>query len=176
MTLDGICDHTALAADDELHQHYTGLLRSSSTLLYGRITYQLMESYWPTIVENPTGNKADDDFAIAIGEIPKLVFSRTLKNVEWESARLAKRDIHEEVSELKRQGGKDILVGSRSLIVMMLNLNLVDEFQLTVQPIIAGNGLPLFDNIKDRVHLKLLKTKTFASSGSTTFYYAPIKK
>jgi len=164
MTLDGFCDHTALIADDEIHQHYNELLRNTDTLIYGRITYQLMESYWPTVVKNPTGNKPMDEFAVIIDNISKTVFSHTLKNVEWKNVKLAKRNIKEEVLELRQQAGKDILVGSRSLIVALLNLNLIDEFQLSVQPIIAGKGLPLFKNINDKINLKLLKTKTFISS------------
>jgi len=175
MTLDGFCDHTALIADDEIHQHYYELLRSSGTLLYGRITYQLMENYWPTVVKNPTGNKPTDEFAVAIDNIPKIVFSRTLQHVNWKNAKLAKKDIKEEVLELKQHAGKDILAGSRSLIVALLNLNLIDEFQLSVQPIIAGSGLPLFKNITDRIDLKLLKTKTFGC-GAVTLYYEPAKK
>jgi dihydrofolate reductase len=175
MTLDGFCDHTAMIADDEIHQHYNELLRSARTLVYGRITYQLMESYWPTVVKNPTGNKPTDEFAVIIDNISKIVFSHTLKNVEWENAKLAKRDIKEEVLELKQQAGKPILVGSPSLIVTLMNLNLIDEFQLCVHPIILGNGLPLFKNINDRINLKLLKTKTFGS-GSIMLYYEPLKK
>src|SRR5262245_61583688 len=115
MTLDGFCDHTTMVADDEIHQHYNELLRSGGTLIYGRITYQLMESYWPNVVKNPTGNKPVDEFAVLIDNLPKIVFSHTLKNVQWETARLAKKDIKEEVLELKKETGKDILVGSRSL-------------------------------------------------------------
>src|SRR4030095_11731409 len=180
MTLDGFCDHTAMIADDEIHEHYNDLLRSGDSLLYGRITYQLMESYWPTVVKNPTGNKPADDFAVLIDDIPKIVFSRTLKDddptiIGWKNARVAKRSVAEEVLELKRQPGKDILVGSPSLIVAVLNLNLVDEFQISVQPTIVGKGLPLLKNINDRINLKLLKTKTFGC-GAVTFYYEPGKK
>ena len=134
MTLDGFCDHTTLIADEEIHQHYNELLRSAGAVLYGRITYQLME-YWPPIVKNPTGNKAMDEFAITMDNVPKIVFSRTLQHVEWKTARLAKGDIQEEVAALRQQAGKDILVGSRSLIVTLLNLNLIDEFQICVQRI-----------------------------------------
>ena len=176
MTLDGFCDHTAMIADDELHQHYTELLRSAGAILYGRITYQLMESYWPTVVKNPTGNKPTDEFAVLIQNIPKIVFSRTLKNVEWKNVKLAKRDVKEEVLELKRQPGKDIFVGSPSLIVALMKLNLIDEYQLTVHPVLLGNGLPLFKDINERIILKLVKTKTFSSSGSMTLYYEPTKK
>jgi dihydrofolate reductase len=175
MTLDGFCDHTAMIADDEIHEHYNDLLRSGDTLIYGRITYRLMESYWPTLVKNPTGNKSEDDFAILIDNISKIVFSRTLKNVEWKNSRVAKKGIKEEILELKQQPGKDIFVGSPSLIVAVLNLNLVDEFQICVQPTIVGKGLQLLKNINDRINLKLLKTKTFGC-GAVTCYYEPAKK
>ena len=75
MTLDGFCNHTAMITDEEIHQHYNVLLRNSDTLIYGRITYQLMESYWPSLVKNPTGNQPMDEFAILINNISKIVFS-----------------------------------------------------------------------------------------------------
>src|SRR5215813_4160225 len=96
MTLDGISDHTAGIPDEEIHQHYTELLGQGDAILYGRTTYQLME-FWRTLLENPSVEKSMNDFAMAINKIPKIVFSRTLKNVEWESATIAKRDLQEEV-------------------------------------------------------------------------------
>ena len=174
MTLDGFCDHTAGVADDELHQHYSELLSSAGALLYGRITYQLME-YWRTVLKNPTGNKPQDDFAVMIDKIPKIVFSRTLKSIDWESAKLATKDIKEEVLELRQQAGKDIFIGSPSLIVTLTQLGLIDEYQLCVHPVILGKGLPLFKNINDRILLKLLKTKKLGS-GAIVFYYEPTKK
>jgi len=175
MTLDGYCDHTVMIADDEIHQHYTEVLNNSGTLIYGRITYQLMESYWPSVVKAPTGNKPMDEFAVAIDNISKIVFSRTLKNVDWKNTTLKKEIIREEIIELKQQSGKDILVGSPSLIVALSQLNLIDEYQLGVQPTIIGSGLPLFKSIRDRVDLKLLKTKTFGC-GAIMLYYETIKK
>jgi dihydrofolate reductase len=182
MTLDGFCDHTAMIADEEIHQHYNELLISADTLIYGRITYQLMESYWPSVVKKPTGIKATDEFAVLIDNISKIVFSRTLKNVDpiiigWKNTKLKREVIKEEVLELKqsRNGrSKDIVVGSPSLIVACMNLNLIDEYQLSVQPTVLGGGLPLFKNIRDRVNLKLLKTKTFGC-GAVTMYYEPAK-
>lgn len=174
MTVDGFCDHTAITPDEEIHQHYADLLSNAGTILYGRITYQLME-YWRDVLKNPTGEKSMDDFAVAIDKVPKIVFSHTLKNVDWETATLATRDLKEEVSTLQQQAGKDIFVGSPSLIVALTNLNLIDELQLCVHPIIVGKGLPLFKNIQDSVHLKLLKTKIFAG-GAVIFYYQPEKK
>jgi dihydrofolate reductase len=175
MTLDGDCNHESLSGDDETHQHYADLLRSMDTLIYGRVTYQLMESYWPTVVKNPTGNKQTDDFAVALENISKVVFSHTMKGISWNNARLANRGIKEEILDLKQQTGRDIFVGSRSLIITSLNLGLVDEFQISVLPIISGKGLPLFENITERMDLKLLRTKTFGS-GAVTFYYEPVRK
>jgi dihydrofolate reductase len=174
LTLDGFCNHTAMIADEEIHQHYNELLSSADTLIYGRITYQLMESYWPSIVKNPTGNKPMDEFAVLIDNISKIVFSRTLKNVDWKNTELKKEVIREEVLQLRQQAGKNILVGSPGLIVALMQLDLVDEYQISVQPTVLGSGLPLFKNIRDRVNLKLLKTKTFGC-GAVTMYYEPIK-
>ncbi len=172
MTLDGFCDHTAVIPSDEGMRFFNDLFRNADTLLYGRITYQLMEDYWPAIVKNPTGDKLDDEFAVLIDNISKIVFSRTLKWVDWRNSRLKYELIQEEVLELKQQSGKNILAGSPSLIVALANLGLVDEFQLVVHPVISGSGLPLFKNIKDRINLKPLKTKTF-DSGAVILFYEP---
>src|SRR5262245_17916238 len=116
MTLDGFCDHTAINPDEEIHQHYTDLLRNGDAVLYGKITYQLMQ-FWQPLIKNPSGEKSMDDFALAIDKIPKIVFSHTLKDTEWDSAKLAIQPIEEMVKELKQQPGRDIFVGSRSLII-----------------------------------------------------------
>ncbi len=174
MTLDGFCDHTAIIPDEEIHQHYADLLSNGDVILYGRITYQLMQ-FWQTLIKNPSGEKSMDDFAIAIDKIPKIVFSRTLQNTEWDSAILSNKPIEEEVLELKQQSGKDILVGSRSLIIQLMELNLIDEFQLCIHPVLVGKGLPLFEKINNRTIFKLIKTKTF-SGGAVMLYYEPINK
>lgn len=174
MTLDGYCDHTAIIPDEEIHQHYADLLDNAGVILYGRITYQLMQ-YWQTLIKNPSGEKSMDDFAVAIDKIPKIVFSQKLKNTEWDSAKLANQPIEDEVLKLKQQSGKDIFVGSRSLIIQLMKLNLIDEYQLSVHPVIAGSGLPLFENISDRTVLKLIKTKTF-SGGAVLLCYEPINE
>jgi dihydrofolate reductase len=174
ITLDGFCDHTAGIVDDELHEHYNEVLQSGDTLLYGRITYQLMESYWPEVVKHPTGNKPEDEFAGLIDNISKVVFSHTLKKVDWKNARLATRSLKEEVLELKQQPGKAILAGSPSIISKLTQLDLIDEYQLCVHPIILGSGLRLFNSIVDRKNLKLIKTKPFGS-GAIILYYEPVK-
>lgn len=172
MSIDGYCDHTGMVADDELHQYYTDMLRNAGLLLYGRITYQLMESYWPEVVKNPTGNTSTDDFARAIDAVPKIVYSRTLKTIDWKSATLKNELLAEEIEALKKQPGKDIFVGSPSLIVALTDLKLLDEYQLCVHPVLAQSGLPLFGQIKERVVLKLLNTKPLPG-GQVVLGYAP---
>lgn len=174
LTLDGFCDHTALIADEEIHQHYNELMSNADAVLFGRITYQLMESSWPPIVKNPTGFKSIDEFAILIDNIPKIVFSNTLKTVEWRNSSLATEDIKEVVLKLKQQPGKNIFAGSRTIILTLMQLGLIDEYQFCVQPIVLGSGLPLFKNIGERKNLNLLKTKTFRC-GAIILYYEPTK-
>jgi dihydrofolate reductase len=174
MTLDGFCDHTAMTADDEIHQHYNDLLSDADLLIYGRTTYQLMESYWPAVVKDPTGNKPADDFAVLIDDIPKIVYSRTLRNVDWNNTELKNELVKEEILELKQKTGKNILAGSPSMIVAFSQLGLVDEYQLGLHPTVVGTGLPLFKNIHDRIDLKLSGTKTFGC-GALMLYYEPTK-
>jgi dihydrofolate reductase len=172
MTLDGFCDHTSgLVADEELHYHYADLLNNAGVILYGRTTYQLMQ-FWQTLLTNPSEEKSMNDFAISIDTIDKLIFSNTLKDTGWGTAKLVNRPLDEEVLELKQQSGKDIIVGSRSLIIQLLNSNLIDELQICIHPVVEGKGLPLFAQVKNRFFFKLLKTK-FLKSGATVFYYEP---
>lgn len=169
MTLDGFCDHTAVNPDEEIHQHYADLMSKAGTMLYGRITYELMQ-FWQHLIENPSGQKSMDDFALVMDGTPKIVFSHTLKTVDWSSAKLANRNLEQEVLALKQQSGKDIFIGSRSIIIQLMKLNLIDELQLMVHPVIAGSGMPLFEHLNDRTVLELLKTKNF-SSGAVILYY-----
>jgi dihydrofolate reductase len=169
MTLDGFCDHTAMTADDEIHQHYADLLRDADTVIYGRITFELME-YWRDVVKNPTGNDATDDFALTMENIQKIVYSRTLDHVDWKGAELKREIVKDEILDLKHRSVRNILVGSPGLIVALGNLGLIDEYQVGVQPIVIGHGLPLFKNISDKIDLKLIKTKTF-ECGAVIIYY-----
>src|SRR5690606_14922841 len=171
MTLDGVCDHTAGIVDEGLHQHYTDLIDNAGIILYGRTTYQLMQ-FWQELLKKPSGEESMDDFAVSIDKIQKLVFSNTLKDTGWNSAKLAKRPLDEEVLELKQQSGRDILVGSRSLIIQLLNADLIDELQICINKIVEGKGLLLFDQIKDRIMLSLIKTKLL-NTGAAVFYYTP---
>nr|WP_288837037.1 dihydrofolate reductase family protein [uncultured Flavobacterium sp.] len=174
MTLDGVCDHTAGVPDEELHRHYTELLDNAGFILYGRKTYELMH-FWQTVLESPSDKKSMNDFAMSIDKIQKVVFSNTLKDTGWDSASLANGPLAEEVFDLKQKSAKDVLVGSRSLIIQLLNDNVIDELQICIHPVIEGRGLHLFDQIKDRIFLKLIKTKPF-DSGAIVLYYEPMSK
>lgn len=170
MTLDGYADHTAGIANDETHEHYNDLMRSAGVLVYGRITYQLMESYWPLLVADPSGNKPQDDFAILMDNVPKLVFSRTLRQLSWDNAKLASADLKTEIDALKQLSGKDIFIGSPGMIAQAAQLSLIDEFQIAIHPVILGQGLVLFKNITNQIDLKLQKTKVL-NCGVIILYY-----
>ncbi|MCF7797993.1 MAG: dihydrofolate reductase family protein [Lentisphaeria bacterium] len=171
VTLDGFCDHTAIHPDEEIHAHYAELLSRADAVLYGRMTYELMK-FWQELIVNPSGEQSMDDFAVTIDNTPKIVFSHTLKTTGWDSAELSNQPLEQNVMTLRQQSGGDILVGSRSLIIQLMQQNLIDEYQLCVHPVIAGNGLPLFEKMNDHKILKLIKTKPF-SGGAIVLYYEP---
>ncbi|QOJ28283.1 MAG: dihydrofolate reductase family protein [Ignavibacteriales bacterium] len=173
MTLDGRFDHTAVDPDEEIHNHYSEQLKNADTALFGRITYQLM-TYWQTLLQNPSGNKAMDDFALAIDGIQKIVFSKTLTHTGWHSASIAKQGLRDEVLALRQMPGRDILVSSRSIIVGLLNLNLIDELQLCIHPVAAGTGQMLFEDLNIRSKFALVNLKTF-SGGAVLLCYQPLK-
>lgn len=175
LTVDGVYDHTAGMPDKEIHEHYTALLRNASAVLYGRITFQLME-FWRGLVAIPSGEKSMDDFAIAIDNTPKIVFSHTLQKSDWKTARVATRNLEAELEELKKSStskNKDIFVGSRSLIIQLMNLHLIDELQLCIHPVVAGSGSKLFENFHERVLLKFVHRKIFVG-GAVILYYEPL--
>jgi len=171
MRLDGYCDHTLIDADEELHDHFTSLLSQGSSILYGRITFQLME-YWRTLIENPSGEQSLDEFAAIMNQIPKVVFSRTLTDTGWDTATLAQKELEQEVRELKQQPGSPILAGSRSIIQQLLKLGLVDELQICLHPVIAGRGQPLFETAEESVTLNLLKSLPM-TNGAVNLIYQP---
>lgn len=171
LTIDGFCDHDAVEPDAEVHDHYTNLLKKGEAILYGRKTYELMK-FWKPFLENPSEDRSMNDFALAIDGIEKIVFSNTLTSVDWKSAKLAIGSLEETVLSLKKERKDDILVGSRSLINQLMRLKLIDEYQLCFHPVIAGGGLPLFDENHDRQVLNLLTSKTF-KEGAIVHYYQP---
>jgi dihydrofolate reductase len=163
-----------LSYDEELARYADELVKKVGSPVYGRTTYQLMESYWPTVLTKPNANKHALEHAQWVENVPKIVFSKTLNEVTWNNTRLIKDNIAEEVKKLKEQPGKDLAIfGSPGLAATFMNLGLIDEYKLTVHPIILGNGISVFNNNTTKSSLKLLDTKTL-KSGVITLHYATI--
>jgi Dihydrofolate reductase len=157
--------------DEEFNEYAIDLLNSVDILLFGRVTYELMASYWPT----PSATTNDPIVAEKMNSLPKIVFSTTLHKADWNNTRLVKERIAEEILKLKLQPGKDMVIfGSGSIVSTFTQLGLIDEYRIIVNPVVLGNGNPLFKGIHDKLNLKLLRTKTF-SSGNVLLCYQPIK-
>jgi dihydrofolate reductase len=151
-------------------------LSTVDTMLLGRVLYQGFQQAWPAMAKNPASPKELVDFARWIEDTPKVVFSKTLGNVEWKNSRLVSvksdDDIAKEVTKLKQQSGGDMVVfGGARFAQTLSGLGLVDEFRLKLQPVALGTGMPLF---KSRVNLKLIKSQAF-KSGVVALYYQPVK-
>jgi dihydrofolate reductase len=160
-----------IAYDEDLEKHAEGVVSTVGSPLYGRVTYQMMEGYWPTVLTNPSATAHELAHARWLEDVEKIVFSRRLEKVEWHDTRLIKDNIAEEVAKLKQQPGKDLVIfGSPSLAHNFMQLNLIDGYQLTVTPVLLGQGIPLFKNIKDQTKLTLLEAKTF-NSGAMALHY-----
>lgn len=175
ISLDGFAADTKhgldfLTYDKELQQYADEVVQSVGSPVYGRTTYQLMESYWPTVLKKPNADKHSLQHAQWVEKIPKIVFSRTLTEVSWNNTRLF-RDA-EEMKKLKQETGKDLVIfGSPGLSADLMNMGLIDEYKLTLHPIILGNGLSVFTTNNTRNKLKLLDSKTL-NSGVVTLHYA----
>ena len=158
--------------DDEFIGEAIDLLNSVDTLLFGRVTYQMMAAYWPT----PAGIEDDPIIAERMNNLPKIVFSPTLETVEWENSRLVKGNIAEEVEKLKGQAGKDMAIfGSSDLAVALAKFGLIDEYRIIVNPVVLGSGKTLLQGFNERLKLKLMEVKQF-SSGTVLLCYQPLQK
>ncbi len=144
--------------DDETADYSKALLKSVGMIVFGRVTYELMAQYWPT-----ARPPAEDPVIIdAMNSLPKIVFSKTLDKVEWNNSRLVRGDLLEEITKLKQQSGKDMVIyGSGTIVSALTQSGLIDEYLLFVNPIVLGSGKPLFAGLKERVPLKLLTNKSF---------------
>jgi dihydrofolate reductase len=174
VSLDGVADHTVGIADNELHDFFTNQMNNFDLELFGRVTYQLMESYWPSAPKDPEATKSMIDFANRMNAMPKVVFSRTLHKVEWNNTTLVKDNMIDEVIKLKNQPGKDISVGGISIIQELMRHGLFDECWILVHPVLAGTGRRLFTGFENKIRLKLLDTSTF-QSGVVVLHYSFIQ-
>ncbi len=158
--------------DAEFNEYAISLLNRIDTLIFGRVTYQLMAAYWPT----PEARTDDPNVAAAMNNIAKLVASKTLKTVEWENSKLIHGDIPSEIRRLKQLEGKDMAVfGSSTLAITLIDNDLIDEFHLIINPLVLGGGKTLFEGINHRLPLKLAEVRTF-KNGNVLHIYYPIRK
>jgi dihydrofolate reductase len=149
--------------DEEFFAYARDMLRGVDTIVFGRKTYQHMADYWPSA---PAEEIADQ-----MNNLPKIVFSRTLESAEWQNSTLVKSDAIAEISKLKQLPGKDmVILGSASLASFLLQQGLIDEYRVILNPVLLGSGRPLFQDVKQRLRLKLSRTKLFGS-GVVVLYY-----
>jgi dihydrofolate reductase len=161
-----------LTYNAELQQFADEVVKTVGTPVYGKNTYHLMEGYWPTVLNDPNAKEHELAHAKWVQEVPKMVFSTTLTSADWNNTTLIQDNIVDEVNKLKQQSGKDLVIfGSPGLAKSLMNLGLIDEYQLTLHPVILGEGISLFDSNAQRASLKLLESRTLGS-GVVTLRYA----
>src|SRR5215210_6846548 len=155
VTLDGCCDHRAIPADEDLHRHAVEILDRADALLFGRVTYQMMETAWRPPA--PTVARPDwmEPFARTIDAAKKYVVSSTLEQVDW-NAELLRGDLGTAVQQLKQQPGKGLYVGGVQLPLALAELGLIDEYKFIIQPRLAGHGPTLFAGLSKYVDLQLV--------------------
>jgi len=155
--------------DDEFNDFAIEQLKLVDTLLFGRVTYEMMASYWPT----PDALANDPIVAGIMNSYLKIVFSTTLPGVTWQNTRLVKANAAQEISRLKQQTGKDLIIFSSSdLAVTLIPHGLIDEFRIMVNPVVLGRGKPLFQGLQQPLSLKLAQTQTF-KNGNVLLVYHP---
>jgi dihydrofolate reductase len=171
VTLDGCCDHREMFADAELHRHAAEHLDRADALLFGRVTYEMMEAAWRPPAQ--TGARPDwmEPFARTIDAAKKYVVSSTLDRVDW-NAELVRGDLGKAVQQLKRESGKGLLVGGVKLPLALAELGLIDEYELVVQPRLVGHGPTLFAGLSKRVDLRLV-SRLELGSGAVAMRYEP---
>lgn len=149
--------------NDELFEFVEKRINTGDTAMYGRITYELMESYWPTAADKPTATRHDIEHAKWYSKARKIVLSKTMKDTGLTNTQIISDNLAEQIHNIKQQAGPDILVfGSPTATHALMHLNLIDGFWLFVNPIIIGRGIPLFVDIKDKIKLKRVSTHAFA--------------
>jgi dihydrofolate reductase len=171
VTLDGCCDHRAIVPDEELHRHHAENLAQADALLFGRVTYEMMEAAWRRPA--PAGARPDwmEPFARTIDAAKKYVVSSTLDRVDWNS-QLVRGDLEKTVQQLKREPGKGLLTGGVKLPLALAELGLIDEYEFVVQPRIAGHGPTLFAGLSKPIDLKLV-SRLELGSGAVVMRYEP---
>ncbi len=162
--------------DEALANYESELQKMVDTTLFGRVTYEGFESYWPKVALDPASPQGMVEYAQQLNAMRKIVFSKTLSRVEWNNSILVKEIVPEEIIKMKQEPGRDMVIhGSASIVRTLTNLGLIDQYQLLVFPVVLGSGKPLFQDILHRVKLSLVSTKTHPS-GIMVLTYQPRKE
>ena len=170
VTLDGCCDHREGIADDELLDYFTELMDAAGAMLWGRITYELMESAWPAVARDENAPRATREWARKLEAKPKYVVSSSRRDFPWNNTFRVEGDLHEAVRQLKDKTPQGVLVGSPMLGAALERLGLIDEYRLVVHPILAGHGPTLFQGLERSRRLELVSTKRL-KSGAMALHY-----
>jgi len=153
-----------MTGNEEIHEYFTDLMRDVDLLVFGRKTYQLMVPYWPDVAKRQSETKATNEFARTFDSINKIVFSKSLDSAEG-NTRIVRTNLRDEMLKLKKEQGKNILIGGVDIPSQLIELGLIDEYRFVVQPIIAGEGRRLLEGISlpEKLQLKLSESKIFKS-------------
>ena len=174
VTVDGYCDHTAVIADEELHNYFNKIFDNAEIDIMGRVTYQIMFPYWHIVARDKVGSPAEINFAEKIEKIHKILVSKSIDHVDFANTEIIKDKVKERVIELKNGFGKDILIGGTTIISYLTEEKLIDEFIFVIHPIILGKGKKLFRETVKKNNLNLIDSKALGS-GAIVLHYTVIK-
>jgi dihydrofolate reductase len=175
VTLDGFFEGLKgeldwFVVEDEFFDYVKELFKSVDTILFGRKTFEALGSYWPNTTED------DPTITHLMNKLPKIVFTKTLEKAEWNNSKIIRENLEEEIHEMKKLPGKDMVIfGSGEIVSFLTNRGLIDEYRIILNPVILGEGNPMLKNINDKIKMNLFKTKKL-KSGVIILYYHPVIK
>jgi dihydrofolate reductase len=168
---DGDISWAKTHTDPEFNAFVEENAKSEGQLLFGRITYEMMTSYWPT----PRAMQNDPVVAERMNHLTKIVFSRTLQHASWNNTKVMKGDLAEAIRQMKKEPGNDmVILGSGSIVSQLSQQRLIDEYQIVLNPVVIGAGRTMFDGVQQKLPLKLTRTRTFSRSGNVLLAYEPV--
>jgi dihydrofolate reductase len=163
-----------ISYDSDLQHYADGIVATVGSPVYGRVTYEMMAGYWPTVLNDPNESKRNRQHAQWVDGATKIVFSRSMEKATWNNTIVIQDNITEEINKLKQQPGKDLVIfGSPRLAHSLMALDLIDEYQLTLNPVLLGTGTPAFQDIKNKTNLKLVKA-TPLNNGVVGLHYVKV--
>ena len=170
VTLDGCCDHREMVANAEMHRYWTRVMGAAGAMLFGRVTYELMEDAWPQVVRDPKANRTNRDWARKLEAKPKYVVSTTRRDFPWSNTHRVEGNLSRALKALKKATPRGVLVGSPKLSAALQRLDLIDEYRFVIHPVVAGHGPFLFSGLQPSLRLKFVAA-TRLKSGIMALHY-----